>query len=67
MIVGTAHIDYFAITCCACGAETQNEYLGWDPVMPQFAVSCPNCGALGIYKMRDDAWAGLPRKPASEE
>jgi hypothetical protein len=66
MIVGTTHIDYFAITCGACGSETRNEYLGWDPVMPAFAVTCPKCGSLGDFKMRDDAWTGLPRKPASD-
>jgi DNA-directed RNA polymerase subunit RPC12/RpoP len=66
MIVGTTHIDYFAITCADCGSETQNEYLGWDPVMPQFAASCPKCGKRGTYKMRDDAWSGLPRNPARD-
>jgi hypothetical protein len=45
MIVGTTHIDYFAITCADCGSETQNEYLGWDPVMPQFAANCPKAAS----------------------
>jgi hypothetical protein len=34
--------------------------------MPQFSATCPKCGNLGNYKMRDDAWSGLPRQPAAE-
>lgn len=60
MIRGEAHGDYFAILCAECGRETQNEYLGGDPAVPYFRVTCNNCGETLTMKFVPLQWKGLP-------
>ena len=64
-IKGVQHADYFAIQCADCGANTQNEYMGWDPGMPYFRATCPKCKETGQWKLSISEWKGLPTKPSN--
>jgi hypothetical protein len=54
--------DYFRVLCEQCGSPTNNEYLGWDPSVPHFRATCPNCKKTGEWKL--DCWTGLSTKRA---
>jgi DNA-directed RNA polymerase subunit RPC12/RpoP len=56
--------QYFVFVCGKCKAVTQNEYIGKDPIMPQFKSRCPQCGATYLYKLNNMLWEGLPKEPS---
>jgi hypothetical protein len=64
MLMGESSGDYFMIKCVACGEETKNEYLGWDPGVPYFRATCVKCGESTTLKLSVALWSGLPLRPS---
>jgi hypothetical protein len=56
--------DHFTVICAECGAETRNEYLGYDQGRPSFKGTCRTCGISKVWNLTSAAWAGLPLRPA---
>lgn len=59
-IEGESKGEYFHISCVSCGQHVNLEYVGKDPVMPQFEVSCASCGEEFTFKVHAQNWSGLP-------
>ncbi len=64
-IVGEQSIDYLNIKCKKCGGDITMKYLGWDPGVPHFEVSCKACHIRKELKVQHHLWPGLPPEPAS--
>ena len=59
LIKGIQSGDRFVILCEKCDKEIHAEYLGFDPVVPHFNVTCENCGDLVPLKLSSTHWKGL--------
>ncbi len=66
-IYGEITSDYLEIFCSECKERTKNEYLGYDPSVPYFKVTCKKCGMQTTIKFNDLYWKGLPIKPQNFE
>jgi ribosomal protein L37E len=55
---------YLHILCRRCGKETDVEYLGLDPTMPQIKIGCARCGTSITFKIFNlGAAKGFPPDP----
>ena len=43
--IGAGHLN---ATCEGCGVTPSLEYMGLDPVFPQFRLVCNGCGTYGV-------------------
>ena len=46
--IGSGHVN---AKCEECGVTPSLEYMGLDPVFPQFKLVCHGCGTHGIMKI----------------
>lgn len=61
-IYGKVHTDYLEIYCSTCNERTQNEFLGFDPIMPYFSATCNKCSRTLNIKFNNLFWKGFPNK-----
>jgi hypothetical protein len=60
---GETREEYFAVLCARCNAPVKMEYMGWDPTVPQFKVTCPGCGQSNVLKVAHSTMQGLSPRP----
>ncbi len=53
---------YLHVFCAACGAETDNTFIGGDPIVPYFVAFCPYCKAETEVRLMPSNWENLQLK-----